>query len=242
MKSTVHSLSLCAFLAALAASGPSHAAILVSENFDTDGLGTRYLAVGAGSTASAFWQLGAAESTPLTGFQGANFWGGRNLDTTFGGTNQLPRTLTVPITAVDVSLFTDLQVSILVAANQGQWESEQPDFLRIVAVNADTDERQVLEEFLPRPENVNNGDLTATINSSTVLTTTFQPFTFNISSVALPGLEDLLIVIEAGSTSSVEYFGVDELVVSGTLIPEPATGSLLLLGALGLAAARRRRR
>lgn len=204
---------------------PAQAAILIyEEDFNTDGLGSRYSAVGAGSAGNAFWELGVGNTTSLSGFEGANYWGGANLDVNFGGTNQLPRTLTLPLDELDVSLYTNLTVTLLVAATTGEWESAQPDYLRIYAVDADSSDEELLEAFLPNGTNASN--LQATVQSSVVLGATFQEITLNIDS--LVDLNNLFLRFEGGSTSNREVMGFDHVRISGDLIPEPTSAAFLI--------------
>ncbi len=221
----------------LALQVPAKATILIyEEDFNTDGLGSRYSAVGSGSSGNAFWELGVGNTSALSGFEGANYWGGANLDVNFGGTSQLPRTVTLPLDSLDVSLYTNLTVTLLVAASTGEWESTQPDYLRIYAVDADSADEELLEAFLPTGTNASN--LQATVQSSTTLGTTFQEITLSISS--LVDLNNLFLRFEGGSTSNREVMGFDRVRISGDLIPEP-TSAALLLGA-GLLLFRLRRR
>lgn len=229
-----------AFLALVVACAlwtPASAAILIyQEDFNTDGLGSRYSAVGAGGSGSAFWELAVGNTSSLTGFEGANYWGGSNLDVNFGGTNQLPRTVTLPLDELDVSLYTNLTVTLLVAATTGEWESTQPDSLRIYAVDADSSDEELLEAFLPTGTNASN--LQATVQSSVTLGTVFQEITLSIDS--LVDLNNLFLRFEGSSTSNREVLGFDRVQISGDLIPEP-TSAALLLGA-GLLLLRRCRR
>lgn len=227
-----------AILLLLVLGSPSWAAILIyEEDFNTDGLGSRYTAVGAGGSSGGFWELAVGNTNDLSGFEGANYWGGANLDVNFGGTNQLPRTLTLPLDALDVSLYTNLTVTLLVAATTGEWESAQPDYLRIYAVDADSSDEELLEAFLPNGTNASN--LQATVQSSVVLGTTFQEITLSIDS--LVDVNNLFLRFDAGSTSNREVMGFDRVQISGDLIPEPTSAAFLLGAGLLLFRLRRRR-
>lgn len=63
----------------------------------------------------------------------------------------------------------------------------------------------------------------------------FRTFTYNVPVT----IGTLRFRFEAASTGDLEWFGVDNVIISGTPVPEPASASLVAFGIALLAGARR---
>ncbi|MEM1058932.1 MAG: PEP-CTERM sorting domain-containing protein [Verrucomicrobiota bacterium] len=230
LRTALCGLAMAGIFAAPAAQG----AILVIENFNDPGA-QNFTTVGEGTTgpapSDAFWDYGADQVTGLTGFEGDDFWGGRDLDATFGSPSGVPRILTTD--PVDISLLLSPTLEISLAATEGVWESGDDDFLSIYVFDAATPgDRILLEQFLP--DAASSGDLVATINGSQALGSSFATFVFTVPET----ISNLQIEIEASSTGALENLGIDNIQVE--FIPEPQTAALLAAG-FGLLLFRRRR-
>lgn len=225
-------IALCAVLVPLTA----NSAIIFTENFNTDGLGTRYSAAGAGGAGLGCcqnWSLNSQdegnETDVLVGFEGADFWSGSDLDdgnlpSGFSSTN--PRDLIM--NTVDISLFSNEQLTVSLASNALDIGE---DFLRVLAINSDTGDRTVLDFF--------DGSSAGSV-SGVILGSTFQDISYDLSGL---GYANLDIAFEAWSTSNSDVIGIDNIVLSGTstnTVPVPETIWLYGLGLIGLIGARKK--
>ena len=219
--------ALLVALASLALSAEAHAVAI--ESFNVDGSGSTYLVSGGGGSGDDFWGLQSiGNSFGFSGQEGADFFGGRDLNSPFsGGVN--PLTVEIPASgAVPLAPGPQHQLQILLAANfGGMWDAGQ-DFLRIIAIDGDTSAETVLDAFLPNGA----GNLESTTFAGLILDTTFQDVTYDVP-ISIANLE---LRIEAWTTGDLEFLGFDSIRV----IPEPGSGLLLGLGLTALAAGRRR--
>jgi len=216
-------------LVLLGLSATVNATQILTEDFNSDGLGARYTAAGAGGAGLGCcqnWSLNSQDegnrSDDLVGFEGINFWSGSDLDdgSLPGGFSNLnPRDLLLNTVSIESFMNEALTVSLASSSNLDSGS----DFLRVFAINADTNVRTILDFF----DGSNAGS-----NSGITLGTTFQDIAYDISSL---GISNLTIGFEAWTTSNSEVVGIDNIRLSGDSIfqvPEPS--SLVLLG-LGLA-------
>lgn len=220
--------------------GSAQSAVIFTEDFNTDGLGTRYTAAGAGGAGLGCcqnWSLNSQdegnESDVLVGFEGIDFWSGSDLDDSSlpGSFSALtPRDLIM--NSVNVGSFTNELLTVGLAASSTL--DVGTDFLRILAIDSDTNARTVLDFF---------DGTSAGSTSGVVLGTTFQDLTYDLSGL---GFTNLSIGFEAWTTSNNEVIGIDNIRISGDQtqnssdVPAPAPLALFGLGMLGLALSRKR--
>lgn len=207
----------------------ANAMTVYTEDFDTDGAGTRYVLTGGGGSGTSFFGLNSiGTSTGFTGSGGADYFAGRDMDGGFsGGAN--PLTIEIGSTTPIAISGSTMQLEILLAAASGVHESSE--FIRIIAIDFDTSAEFVLDEW-----NANgDDDLESTTFAGTVLGTAFQNLTYDLPA----SISNLEIRIETYSTNPFETVGFDELNV--IVSPEPSTALLLGAGLLAMASARRRR-
>lgn len=220
--------------------GSAQSAVIFTEDFNTDGLGTRYTAAGAGGAGLGCcqnWSLNSQdegnESDVLVGFEGIDFWSGSDLDDSSlpGSFSALtPRDLIM--NSVNVGSFTNELLTVGLAASSTL--DVGTDFLRILAIDSDTNARTVLDFF---------DGTSAGSTSGVVLGTTFQDLTYDLSGL---GFTNLSIGFEAWTTSNSEVIGIDNIRISGDQtqnssdVPAPSPLALFGLGMLGLALSRKR--
>lgn len=214
----------------------SNASIIYTESFETDGLGSRYTAAGAGGAGLGCcqnWSLNSQDegdnSDALTGFTGSDFWSGTdlndgNLPGGFSDTN--PRDLLLN------TLTLDGVSNMLTVSLAGTNLDVGSDFLRVFAINADTNTRSVLDFF----DGTNSGT-----SSGVALSTVFQDFSYDLSSL---GITNLIVGFEAWNTSNSEAVGIDNIRISGVVgpndIPEPLSLALFSMGLVALRFSRKR--
>lgn len=219
--------------AALLLASPAGAATIQTELFESDGDGIRYTLTGAGGFGTDnFFGLSSQGTLPagFSGFEGTDFLAGRDLNDFSGG---VPNPRAFDLVAVDTSGFSSVTVSILLAATPTTWESADPDFLRVWAVDADGVLPPVLlDAFVP--VSASNSNLVN--GSGTALGLAFQDFTWN----APAGMTNLIVRIETYSTGGAEAVGIDDIRIEGTPIPEPSSALILLSAAAWSAGALRR--
>lgn len=213
--------------------GTVNASLIYIESFETDGLGTRYTAAGAGGAGLGCcqnWSLNSQDegdhSDALIGFTGSDFWSGTDLDDSSlptGFSSTTPRDLQLNALELDgISSF------LTVSLAQANMDSGT-DFLRIFAVNADDNSRTVLDFF-------DGGDAGST--SGVALTSTFQDVSYDLGSL---GFTNIIVGFEAWNTSNSEAVGIDNIRVSGVAqIPEPISVALFGLGLAALRLSRKR--
>lgn len=219
MKNSVITLTL------LLASTSIQAAPIFSETFETDGLGSRYTAAGAGNGDGGccqVWQLnsmdGGNETDALLGFQGNDFWAGSDLndpDLPSGFSSSNPRNLV--LNNVVLTGFGAVRLDVLLAASTNM---ETNEFLRVFVVDNSTSSRTVLDDFQPI-----TGVLTGS-TSGTQLGLNFQ----NLSYLIPSGITNLGIGFEGWNTSNSELLGIDNIRLTSQSVPEPSTGILMGIG------------
>jgi len=225
-------LSSVVFIFSLLSVGQSQASLIYSETFESDGLGSRYSAAGAGNGGGGccqVWQLnsldGGNESDVLVGFEGNDFWAASdlndsNLPSGFSATT--PRSLI--LNNIDVSNYMNLQVDVMLAGSQNH---ESSDFFRVFILDNDSNTKTILEEFTSP---ANSSPLTGSVSNSN-LGLTFSNFNYLLSN----GFSNVSIGFEAWNTANNEVLGIDNIRVSGDQqrvgnVPEPSMLGLLGIG------------
>jgi hypothetical protein len=224
------------------AAAPAGAALIYNETFDTNGSGSRYTVTGGGVTGGNqdYWTRSSGAINPFgagSGFQGSNYWAGRDLDENIGGTTTMPRAVqTTSGSAVSLAGYTALTMSILLAANTAAWESNQSDSVRLYMVNYSAGGAlTLLDTFLP------TGPVDTNLRSTlfgTSLGTTFTRYTYNLPIT----IGNVGFRFEASSSGDLEFIGFDDIRIEGTLVPEPSSGALVAFGLLIIGGAARRAR
>lgn len=216
--------------------GSANASTIFTENFNTDGLGTRYTALGAGGVGldcCQNWSLNSQdegnETDVLVGFEGADFWSGSDLnDGSLPGsfTYDTPRNLVM--NTVDIGSFVSEVLTISLASDSLEIGN---DFLRVLAINADTGDRTILDFF--------DGS-SAGSNSGVTLGTNFQDISYDLSGLSYANLD---IAFEAWTTLNSEVVGIDNIRLSGnatSTVPAPAVVWLFGSGLIGLVGMRKK--
>ena len=200
--------------------GSANASVIYTEAFETDGLGTRYSASGAGGAGLGCcqnWSLHSQdegeESDVLTGFSGLDFWSGTDLN---DGSLPTGFSETTPRDLLLNTLELDGQSNSLTVALASANMDQGSDFLRVFAVDADTGVRSLLDFF--------DGSEAGSM-SGVVLSNVFQDISYDLSSL---GITKLIIGFEAWNTSNNEAIGIDNVRVAGVIqesvdVPEPST-------------------
>jgi uncharacterized protein (TIGR03382 family) len=235
--------ALLVSLLGLLAAAPAGAARIDQEGFNS-GVGIQYTVVGGGISGPAnnqnYWTRetlvnGLSDPDPaFTGQEGADYWVARDLDDLAGATHSVE----LNIAGVNLSGYTGVTVSILLAANTGAWDPVAAgDYVRLYAVNAVGGATTLLDEF----HSFNGGsnvNLESTTFDNTQLNGTFTRFTYNVPIT----IGTLRFRFEAASTGDLEWVGFDDVRIEGTPIPEPSSAALCMLGLTLLAVVGRRRR
>lgn len=126
---------------------------------------------------------------------------------------------TMTISLPDMTGYTNLYLTMSLAAPEGIWENSHRDSLYI---NGNTGS---IDSFLPTA--LRHGYLQSQTYSSNLLLE-FQDFGYTIDS----GLNSLIFTF--ASTDYPEVIGIDSVRITGDPIPEPSTILLLLTGLIGL--------
>lgn len=213
---------------------PAGAALIHSEGFNSASP-LLYTVTGGGVTGTGeeFWSRNVSPADPIvpgpTLFEGTNYWAGRDLDDLPGATHA------VELNNVSLAGYTGVTVSILLAANTGVWDPPPGDLVRLLAVNAAGGPATVLDTFSSAGGGANVNLQSATFPTQQ-LGTAFVRFTYNVPVT----IGTLRFRFEAASTGDLEWVGFDDVRIEGTLVPEPSTAGLVVLGLALLAGVGRR--
>ncbi len=202
--------------------------VVYQESFD--GAGDGFTTVGQGSNNGDFWDVTAIPGTLnllyTPGGNDGNVFGGRDLDTNFGGqsgSNALRRLATNP---VDVSGLTNPTIDIALSARPGN-RYEGSDFLSILVDDGTGGGFVEIDRFVGGPgstplTSLTNGALGGTLNT----------FTYDIS----PGATNVSVAVRTFVNGSGETLALDDIVIRGEVVPLPAAGwvGMITLSGLGL--------
>ena len=243
MKKRIHlnAFNIIPFILPLLLAGPGlQAAILLFENFETDGLGTRYTGTGVFSDGidDYFTRTdGFTEASGIpafTGFGGTYFWAAEDTD---ASENASGVTL-LDFSGLDLSTTPVFQISLDIGAGSNSAFDSVDDFL-LVQYRFDAGPWQTALSFQNNGQTFNGPLLVDTdfdgIGDGTELGLAFQ--TITSSSISTTGtLMDLRI--DTLMTSGSEAVAFDNIQVSS--IPEPSVTALIAgMGGLLLMLARR---
>jgi hypothetical protein len=195
-------------------------AVFYEDFEDTSGFTTRGNAT--------YWNI-----APLSGTrrQPSRFVeGGNQAGKIFYGSQGYDSTATMTVGLPDLTGYTDLQLTVSLAAPSGVWEGSQKDSLSIRGSSG------IIDSFRPSG---NRSPLISQVHRRD-LGPEFQDFNYSIEN-------DLKsISFRFASTGEDETIGIDSVVISGEAIvpqvgqlPEPSSLLLILLGIAGLLPARR---
>ena len=179
---------------------------------------------------ASYWGI-----APLTGtrnYPSRFAVGGHQSGKIFYGAQGYDSSATMTIEFPDLTTYTDLRLTVSLAAPTGVWEGSQKDSL-IISGSSGT-----IDSFLPSG---NRAALTSRVHLRN-LGFEFQDFTYAIES----SLESL--TFRFASTGDDETIGIDSVMITGDAlmpqlgpVPEPSTLVLLSIGASMAASSRRRR-
>ena len=192
----------------------ARADLIFSEDFE-DASG---FTIGGGS-AYGYWGV-----APLSGMAGmpSNFiQGGGQSGNIFYGSfikdfNNLNLLSTMTIILPDLTGYTNLQLTVALAASYGNWEYTHRDSIYIKG------NTELIDSFLPAGY---SGPLRSSVYSID-LNTTFQDFQYAIDNTLTS------LTFEAGSTDYPEVIGIDSVRITGDPLPLPdVSGCIQLEGA-----------
>ncbi len=228
---------------------PAHADVILFEDFETDGNGTRYTTsvpeFNMGTdffTRTDFDDVDPRATDSLSGWNGEYWFGAMDVDRDpFGGAPQ--KTLNF---LVDVSGFENLQLSLLIAEDddlsRGTDDWDSSDFV-IFEASIDGGDYQSLLDFQSlgggsskQPALDTNGDGDG---DGTILTNMFMPFAADIDGTG--SVMDLRITFNLGGGDEDIALDDIQLVGDATLVPVPAAVWLFSSGLLMLVGAARRK-
>ena len=236
-KSTITAFAVSITTALLTLASPASSAVLLQEGFESDGLGSRYTAAGAGNGSGnccQVWGLnstdGGNNSDSLTGAGGSDFWAASDLDDAnlpsgFNASN--PRNLVM--NSLSTTGGASMTVSLAASTNH-----DNNEFLRVFFIDLDTMVKTILDEFV---STASGSALSSSTNGA--LGTAFADFSYVIPATVL----NFQVGFEAWNSSNSEVLGIDNVTVSGTAanVPAPAVLGLMLLGLAGMGVMRRRK-
>jgi hypothetical protein len=190
----------------------AYAAVIITEDFESDSLNTAYSANIAGSfdgprTARDWhWQRHSTNTTSNTnfyqGFQGQDFWAGINLDEN-GSNTSLPSTLT--LNSLNISNYQNTKLSLAVASSGGL---EGSDYLAIYALGqtANGNQKILVDSFF--------GGISS--NNGIILGPAFQTVRYDLSDL---NFDLFSLHFEAFTNASKESVAFDNIMISGDLLP-----------------------
>jgi hypothetical protein len=249
-----HALAL---IAVLALAGTAMADQLWSEDFETDGNGTRYTVSndfhdGTGDFFTRIQGDTSGNETPnitinngnsYIDYSGSYYYAGEDLDD--GGGDSLDEKV-ITFSTINTAGYTDLQFSGLFAAGESSGDDgfDSTDYMK-VRYSTDGGSTWTVgldfrydQDFDGQTDTYNEPVALDTdgdeVGDGAILTNSFASYGFSI-----PVADSVTIQFEAHADSADEQFAVDNFQVTG--IPEPATLTLLGLGGV-VALIRRRRR
>jgi hypothetical protein len=234
---------LCAVTFLFAIAGMAHAELILSEDFENSSGFT------TGGGWAAYWGVAPLSGTaliPSQFVQGGNqngmiFYG--SFAREYGGAPAATMTIGLP----DLSGYTNLQLTVSLAAPEMIWEDSQRDSLHIIggtAISPPLVECNAagclpvpgaIDSFLPYPR---PGSLRSQMYSND-LTLVFQDYGYTIDG----SLKSLTFAF--ASTDYPEMVGIDSVRITGDPIapvPEPSTMLLLGSGLIGILGFRKRLR
>jgi hypothetical protein len=197
------------FTCALFLSLCSHAELIFSEDFESDGLNQRYTSAQQGTfdgprTARDWhWQRQSSNQTGstdfYTNFKGQDFWSGINLDEN-GSTSSAPSVLLLE--PISTNGITSLKLSVDLAASSGL---ETSDFLSIYSIDMERHRKTLIDTFQAGTSIVNEYDLT----------NTFQTFEYILPDLSFNFFQ---LSFEAFSNASKESFAIDNIQLASARI------------------------
>ena len=215
--------ALCVLATFIVASmlNQAYAAVILSEDFESENIHAAYSAVNAGSfdgprTARDWhWERHSNNTTNNTsfyrGFQGQDYWAGINLDEN-GSSASSPSKLTLG--SVDISQYENTSLSISVASSGGL---EGSDFLAIYAQERSIDsvsglpqnshQRVLIDSFFGGKSDKKTIELSAD----------FQTVNYDLSKLAY---DFFSLHFEAFTNASKESVAFDDIVISGDFITD----------------------
>jgi len=241
-------LSALAAALLLFAAAPASAVTVFSQDFEGGGMGCPG-PVGAidyagtcqpVSGGTPFWEVTTGDNLPALTIGGAgnSVLGAAGDGATVGTGDVLA---VVPFGAIDISAFTNLVLSVDVAATAGAGTWETEDYARVYyrineGMAGDTGWANLLDANGP---GANLSDPSqGGIGNPTLLTAAFQTFVFNI-----PDGGAIRFLFAANVSGSNEQLAFDNLDLQGdAVIPEPSTIFLFGAGLVGLALVQRKKR
>lgn len=184
----------------------------------------------------------------FTNQQGTGFFAGQDINhATLSQDPNVQSTATLNWTGIDITNYTNLSFSMFAAVgNNGHWwdandsisisyQIDGGGFSSIYGIE-NTDNFNSLQAGIDRN---NDGVSNEATGNGELLTNAFAQFGENIAGTG--SSLDLTITIAAGGfTSNDDDFAFDNVEISGDLVPEPSSTSLLGLGGLALILRRRR--
>jgi hypothetical protein len=240
----LRAVAIAGLLALAPFAGRAGADVIMTEDFETDGDGSRYIQSHS-VTSNGYYDeakdgttINNGDSENIERFSGVN--GSYYFLHEFGGAVDSPDAITLTFDNVDVSLYEDLELDILLGGGS-KMDFNEEERLRILVrednSGDDSSAYTVIDTFSYTGTTGNGGN--ASNGSGVTLDLTLQNVNYDLSSFDSASMIDIQIeTIGTSNNNHKELFAFDNVRLSG--IPEPATMSLLALG--GLAMLKRRRR
>jgi len=166
----------------------------------------------------------------FTNVSGSYWLGGADIDNASGGDPLGTATYSISIAG-----YTNLQFNGMFGAAQGQFEQQNSFGVEHIKVFAKIDDG-ANQEILSFTANGGTSGTSLFLNGTgTELTKAMAQFSANIEGTG----SILTLTVSMRSSSATETAAVDHLILSGDVVPEPMTMSLLALGGVGLLRRRR---